>query len=130
MHAKLLASALLTVVFIATGCTPLTRRTSLTEQGAIALAVKLANQEALTRFKAAPFTADSGDLRLVEGRWRWQALTNVKGADAVARITFDHSGGRPEVYVDLQHSAVSKPPGPKPLPELKEPGAGPPRKTK
>ena len=85
MQATLLASALLTVALLAAGCAPLTRRTPLTEQEAIALAVNLANQEARSRFKTAPFTAESGDLRLVEGRWRWQALTNVKGAGREAR---------------------------------------------
>lgn len=106
----------LAFVLLGAGCASLSKRTALNEQDAAALAVRLANQEARKRFQVEPFGLDSGALEARNNRWSWQALTSTQGQDAVAKITFDLDGRKPEVFVDLQVSRVSAPRFRRPLP--------------
>ena len=106
MASKFLILMLVLGVVLLSGCVSAGKRTDLTESEAVALAVRLANQEARQRFRVEPFREDSGHLVFRDGRWCWQALTNARGRDAMAKIGFDRDGSRPQIYVDMQFSAA------------------------
>jgi hypothetical protein len=64
-------------------------------------AVSLANADAKHRFGIAPFTTSRGTLRLLRGRWHWEAIAGYGKSDLLARVSFSKTGSDADAQVTL-----------------------------
>ena len=78
--------------------------TPLSEAGATRLAVRLANEQSVQRFGVSPFQPASSTLRLVRGRWEWEARSRYQRGDLLAQVFFSTTGTDRVVRVNILDS--------------------------